>query len=184
MIAILGWGSLIWKPKQLPYDGFWRQGGPILPLEFSKVTPTRPLNIVLDPINGVHCQARFAMSLRTTLAEAIADLKQRESCDDEFIGYLDQENDRSSLQEYPQQIDVEDEVRQWCASQGISAAIWTAVPPNFEQCVGVEFSVSAAIEYLKELSQSGLNSALEYIRNTPAEIMTPVRKRVTEIWGS
>lgn len=55
MIAILSWGSLIWKPEALPYQGAWNPGGPVLPLEFTRVKTARPLTLVLDQVNGVDC---------------------------------------------------------------------------------------------------------------------------------
>ncbi len=40
-IAILGWGSLIWDRRDLQIAGDWQQGGPVLPIEFSRIYPTR-----------------------------------------------------------------------------------------------------------------------------------------------
>ena len=37
-IAILGWGSLVWDSRQLPHSGEWHTGGPVLPIEFSRVS--------------------------------------------------------------------------------------------------------------------------------------------------
>lgn len=34
-IVFLGWGSLIWDPRELPVIGDWQSGGPVLPIEFS-----------------------------------------------------------------------------------------------------------------------------------------------------
>ena len=40
-IAILGWGSLIWDPRDLQFDGQWRENGPLFPIEFSRPSPTQ-----------------------------------------------------------------------------------------------------------------------------------------------
>jgi hypothetical protein len=37
-IAMLAWGSLIWNPRDLPISGEWRQAGPVLPIEFSRIS--------------------------------------------------------------------------------------------------------------------------------------------------
>lgn len=178
MIAIIGWGSLIWKPESLPYEGYWQVGGPSLPLEFTRITSQRPLTLVLDPVNGVICPTRFSFSSRTNLPEAIDDLKQREGTSEENIGYLDLKQRRSSIQVYPQQLNVEAEVRRWCLEHQLDAAIWTAIPPNFEERAGNKFSVEAAIRYFKCLSKAEQESTLEYIRNTPPEINTPLRQQM------
>lgn len=183
MIAILAWSSLIWKPQKLAYRGTWKTGGPILPLEFSRVTEIRPLTLVLDPQSGVACPTRFAMSAHNQLSDAIADLQSREDAPDECVGYLDLQQNLSSCQKYPEQINVEGIIRNWCHENQISAAIWTALPPNFADCIGVEFSVDTAIDYLKHLPQSEQARALEYFQKTPAEINTPLREKVAMEWS-
>jgi hypothetical protein len=37
-IAILAWGSLIWNPRYLPLASEWVLGGPVLPIEFARVS--------------------------------------------------------------------------------------------------------------------------------------------------
>jgi len=43
MIAILGWGSLIWDPQELELaDSAWHVDGPSLPIEFARVSGPDP----------------------------------------------------------------------------------------------------------------------------------------------
>ena len=37
-IAILGWGSLVPDPRGLPIADGWHQAGPVLPIEFSRIS--------------------------------------------------------------------------------------------------------------------------------------------------
>jgi hypothetical protein len=182
MIAILGWSSLIWKPQDLPYEGDWKQGGPVLPLEFTRVKTARPLTLVLDPANGVACPTQFVWSSRTMLADAIKDLQERENASPKETGYIDLQQNLSSIQDYPEQINVDRIVRQWCQEQQIPAAIWTAIPPNFKEELGVEFSVEAAMQYFEQLPQPDQDSVVEYIQNTPSEITTPFRQKLEIVW--
>lgn len=183
MIAILAWSSLIWKPQDLPYSGSWKQGGPVLPLEFSRVKTARPLTLVLDPVHGAKCPTRFAWSSRTRLEDAIKDLQDRESASSEEIGYVDLQDNLSSIQVYPQQIDLDPIVRQWCNQHQARAAVWTAIPPNFTEELGTAFSVNAAMQYLEQLPEADQKSVLEYIQNTPADITTPFRQKIEAAWA-
>jgi hypothetical protein len=182
MIAILGWGSLIWKPEELHYQEPWEKGGPVLPLEFSRITSDRPLTVVLDPVNGVACPTRFAWSTKATLSDAVADLGQREGASEEHVGYIDLQDNQSSIQKYPEQINIDSVMHRWCKDNQIVAAVWTAIPPNFSERLGVNFSVEAALQYLKSLPKPAQARALEYIRKTPAEVSTPLRRRITTEW--
>ena len=47
-IAILGWGSLIWNQNGLPVKGQWKKNGPVLPIEFSRVSRDGRLTLVID----------------------------------------------------------------------------------------------------------------------------------------
>ena len=37
-IAVLGWGSLIWDPKELDANNEWNNDGPFLPIEFARIS--------------------------------------------------------------------------------------------------------------------------------------------------
>ena len=88
-IAILGWGSLIWDKGELPVKGEWRQGGPSLPIEFSRVSSDCRLTLVIDHKNGEPVTTWFAQSNRNDLDDAICDLREREGTICKRIGYLD-----------------------------------------------------------------------------------------------
>lgn len=180
-IAILGWGSLIWKPENLPIASEWKTGGAVLPLEFSRISDNRKLTIVLDPERGATCTTRFAFSDRSNLADAIEDLTAREQTVQEQIGFVDLPRHLSSISAYPHQVDVNALVRQWCDNYQIEAAIWTALKPNFQQKLGKPFAIEAAIDYLQQLPTDDRASAIDYFRQTPIEIDTPLRQAVTQL---
>jgi hypothetical protein len=46
-IAFVGWGSLIWNPGKLPLATNWTEVGPILPIEFSRISKDGRLTLAL-----------------------------------------------------------------------------------------------------------------------------------------
>src|SRR5690348_7606352 len=88
-IAILGWGSLIWNPRDLPISGKWQQNGPILPIEFSRISDNGRLTLVIDEHYGVDVSTCYTLSPRPTLSEAVTDLQRREGCPVENIGFVE-----------------------------------------------------------------------------------------------
>ena len=48
MIVCLGWGSLIWRPVDLPV-GDWRDDGPEIKVEFVRESTDHRLTLMLDP---------------------------------------------------------------------------------------------------------------------------------------
>ena len=75
-------------------------------------------------------------------------------------------------------MNVVDTVATWCRSRGVDAAVWTALPAQFEKQTGRSFSVDTAVLYLKGLPQSARTNALDYVRKAPEETETPVRARL------
>ena len=82
-IAVIGWGSLIWDLDNLAplIEGTWLMGGgPVLPMEFSRVSPKRlqALAVCLDPQYGDPCQTNAIISIRDDIHDAAEDLRARE----------------------------------------------------------------------------------------------------------
>jgi hypothetical protein len=166
-IAILGWGSLIWDQRELPTSGDWQKGGPILPIEFSRISSDGRLTLVIDEENGVPVKTRYAESGSGTLNQAIEDLSQREGSPASRIGVVSQtiQNKRAGFET----------IKEWATTHKWDAVVWTGLPSNFKDQRQVPFTVKNGLAYLKSLSGEGKAKALTYIERAPEEVITPLR---------
>jgi hypothetical protein len=171
-IAILGWGSLIWNPRNLRFVGEWQPNGPVLPIEFSRKSGNGRLTLVIDTTKGKKLTTRFALSSFMSLPQAIENLRAREETLTQNIGYINlRDNTYSSRTE---QFRV---IRKWAKQQNFAAVIWTDLSPSFPD---KSFTVNRAVKYLKSLNFQTSTVAREYINRAPTEIMTPLRLRLIE----
>jgi hypothetical protein len=171
-IAILGWGSLVWDPRALPLAGPWLQGGPYLPIEFTRISTDGRLTLVIDYINGAGITVRFATSARRELDDAVEDLRQREGpTRRENIGSVTAQSDPTTVAH-----DRAGQIAAWCRAAGFDAAVWTALGSNFREKRGTPFTVGAAMKYLAQLGGEQRRLAFEYVNRAPAEVDTPLRR--------
>jgi hypothetical protein len=177
-IAIIAWGSLIWDPRELPIDGSWQNGGPRLPLEFSRVSKDGRLTLVIDQDHGAVVDTSYAASPRAVLGDAIADLAAREGTTLKRIGFVDS---IGSAQGPPEHARACAQVRSWLAATDFAAAIWTALDSNFESTIGRPFTVENAVGYLEALLVSARERALNYFAKSPREVDTPLRRRLVDL---
>jgi len=185
-IAILGWGSLLWDPRDLKLDAPFEPTGPNLPIELCRISKNRRLTLIIDERFGTLCQTYAAASAFTDLAEAVENLRVREemssAADVGFAVIASQERSPHAVKRHPHAIET---IADWTAHAGYDAAIWTALDSDFEAQTREPFSVNAAMRFLEHLEQHDPDAfarALEYIRRAPGATQTPVRETTAARW--
>lgn len=183
-IAILGWGSLIKEPRNLPVVGEWKPDGPKLWVEFSRISQGGEragcLTLVIDERNGSEIPTLHILSKSTELRQAIGDLQEREGTSFCNIGFCEVACERFASKALARHPESCERIRAWTKNMGFDAAIWTALPPRFKDAIAIPFSPEAALKHLNGLPSAKLQKALAYIHNAPEKTMTPFRRLVLE----
>ncbi len=137
-VAVLGWGSLIWNPGCLRLgDGEWRPDGPVLPIEFARISGSgeEPERLTLTLREGAQDVPTLWSELeQDELDVARANLAQREKCAVERIGYVGP-NGGSQLRAITDPTAAQELLRRleaWRVEKGFDAVIWTDLRSNFE----------------------------------------------------
>jgi hypothetical protein len=184
--AVLAWGPLVRDPRDLQLAAEFAPNGPLLPIEFCRVSDDGRLTLVVDETFGAVCKTYSAPSAIQSLDGTIENLRLREGASNaRGIGFVEPASGRESdiaMQRHPKAVAA---IAAWAASNGYDAAIWTALESNFDEQGGEPFSVTAAIRYLETLQSrdaAKFAQALAYVRNAPVEVETPVRDDVNKRW--
>ena len=178
-IAVLGWGSLIWDRRDLPIVREWQHGGPVLPIEFSRISSDGRLTLVIDEEHGTDVPTRFARTAGGSLTDAIDGLWIREGRPSrDRIGFVNLVSDTEqdwSRQRHPAACD---RIKAWARAQNWEAVVWTALISNFSEKRGEPFSTEAAARYFSDLTGETRIRAAEYVEKAPEEVDTPFRRLV------
>ena len=186
LIAVIGWGSLIWCPGCLRIKIPWHGDGPALPIEFARISDDKRLTLVLHP-GSVDQVTYWAVSELETLEDARENLRIREGTSSKCIHSLTSDGQTEG------EIDltVAASIREWLAGRkGIQAVVWTGLLSNWPQKRNnKQFTTEDAVAYVRELeserdqANTAYNRAREYVTNTPPQIQTPVRKIIGQRKG-
>lgn len=176
-IAILGWGSLIWQPKELKYDKEigWIPDGPKLPIEFSRISGDGRLTLVIDK-NALPIRTLYAVSSYEKLDEAILDLAVREKCTKDKIGRYKKDKEDTFPVDFP----YKDKIKNWIDNTDCDAVIWTNLSKSFKDKIGLEHNSNNVIKYLETLPELTKVIAEEYIRKAHTQIKTEIRKAIED----
>ncbi len=176
-IAVIGWGSLIWSPGRLELQSGWRRDGPLLPVEFARVSQDGRLTLVIVESDEVDEQrALWALSGFSDIESAIENLRARERTTMEWIGNWDgQPKPRT---------DIEGKIAGWCEERTLEGAVWAALPPRDKNGnKGKVMPHAEAIKYLNDLDGDCRERAKEYIQKAPNQINTKMRQLVRSQLG-
>src|SRR5213595_34569 len=166
-IAILGWGSLIKEPRDLPIVGEWQPGGPKLWIEFSRISRRGERACCLTLVIDEKCESEVTtfhvLSRRSELSQAIADLQEREETSADDIGFCEIATGRFAPNAFSRHPKSCERIRAWAIDKKLDAGVWTALPRRFKDAIGIPFTPAAALEYVNGLPAATKQKALAYI---------------------
>jgi len=176
-IACLGWGSLVWDPRELPVQEKWFEDGPFLPIEFARKSNNGRLTLVIVPDYEVSVRSLWTLFSVNTIEEARESLFRRE-------GGLSEKNIARDIAVWPNRNPNDSvilEIERWAQVLGLEAVLWTALTPNFGN--NQHPTNKQAVKYLHGLPHEQRRNAEHYIRMTPRQVDTPYRRRFEAEFG-
>ena len=177
-IALLAWGSLLWKAEPLKIRDPWQWDGPRLPIEFAREGDGGELAVVLCA-GAPEIAVPWACLDETDLGVACEQLRIREAIPRsrrDGIGTVSRD------QPYVNTF-CADVVERWRESKDLDAVVWTALPPRSAGIEGRVPSAGEAVRYLRRLHGEIREHAKQYALNVPACIDTPIRREIKGCLG-
>jgi hypothetical protein len=173
IIACLGWGSLVWDPRELPIQRKWFDDGPLVRIEFARQSSDNRMTLVVDN-TAKPVRTLWAVMDPPDLDAAREALRRREGAEIKSIGYwVVGDPSPSSI------LGLAD----WAAARGVVAVIWTGLPPKFGGTAGRKPQISEVLEHLQRLEGSQRDNAERYIRLAPKQIDTEYRRAIEAALG-
>ena len=170
-IACLGWGSLVWDPRELPIQREWFRDGPLIHVEFARQSQDGRITLVLEP-NALPVRSLWALMDAMTLADARSALARREG-----IPSKNEARDIGSWSVGEAPSGVTPQIDSWATAHGIHHVVWTALQPKFSG-IDQNPSVTQVVEYLEQLVGAKRDNAEKYVRRTPRQIDTIYRRNI------
>ena len=66
-------------------------------------------------------------------------------------------------------------IKEWARRNDFDAVVWTSLRSNFQKILEIPFTIDNAVQYVRNLDEPVKSKAMEYINESPVEIITPVR---------
>ncbi|HEV7241290.1 MAG TPA: hypothetical protein VGQ36_18810 [Thermoanaerobaculia bacterium] len=177
-IAILGWGSLIWCPGGLRIKTRWHTDGPLLPIEFARISQDDRLTLVIQP-GSAEQSTYWAFSEFAELKDACKNLKDRERTKSSDIHHV--LRDRTTGGDVDP--DVASKVNSWVAQHDdVEAVVWTGLTSNWREKRGRDFTAEDAEHFLlgleskRDYATAIYDRAREYLTHAPRGVDTAVRQ--------
>lgn len=170
-IACLGWGSLVWDPRELPIQRKWFADGPFVQVEFVRQSDNGRMTLVLDAV-APPVRSLWAVMDQTDIVDAREALRKRERVsrerEAEILGWSKGKSSPKLIIDLPE----------WAASRSVEGVVWTGLPSKFNGKEGRTPTIKQVLEYLEGLTGAARDVAECYIRYAPRQIDTPYRRRI------
>ena len=188
-IAVLAWDLLVRDRRELQVATYFEPNGPLLPIEFCRVSSDGRLTLVVDETFGDVCTIYSAPSAIQSLDEAIENLRLKEGMP---------ARDKSGLSKRPPAAKatlrcnaIHKRLRRFrpgrhrMATTPQSGPRWraTSTSPTRAGSRSPSRRRSATSKRWSP-GRRRIAEALAYIRNAPIEVETPVRDEVNKRWSA
>ncbi len=177
MIICLGWGSLVWDHRELPIHRHWFQDGPFISVDFLRQSQDNRITLVLHDA-AVPVRSLWAVMTSTTLEDAKNALAAREG-----LTSKDPTRNIGSWSRGDESPDCIHELPAWANAHGIKHVIWTALKPKIVDNQGNVPTKEHIVEHLRKLTGPERDNAEKYIRLTPPQIDTEIRRHIEATLG-
>jgi hypothetical protein len=168
-IACIGWGSLVWNPGNLLVENKeWFFDGPLLPIEFVRISSDKRVTLVIDEISSPISTLWNIMDTED-LQKAFNSLLEREGTIARRIHTIDCTSKPETK--------IQKIVQEWLKTKNLDKAIWTGLYLN-ANTQNARPTISEIIKHLKSLDKHELQKAKEYILRAPKQINTKYRKLI------
>lgn len=171
VVACLGWGSLVWDPRELPIQRTWFADGPFGRIEFVRQSDDGRITLVLEPsANLVRC----LWSVMDTPSLSVA---RKALCKREGIQEARITTHIGSWSVGAPADELLPGLPEWAMSRGVRHVIWTALKARFNgQAEAPE--KEQVVSYLRGLTGAERDHAERYIRCAPRQIDTTYRRHI------
>jgi len=166
LIACLGWGSLVWDPRELPIQRQWFADGPFVKVEFVRKSCNGRITLALDS-SAVPVRSLWAVMDNTDIGAAKEALRKREGT---ILTHIEEWSRGKAAPTLLL------DIPQWAESHSVESVVWTALPSKFNGVNGQTPNVEQVIQYLSSLTGAVRDTAERYIRFAPRQIDTPYRR--------
>ena len=172
-IACLGWGSLIWRPENLPIQNSWFENGPMLPIEFTRISSNDRVTLIIDK-KAKPIRTLWTLMTKNNLSDCINSLAQREETNSNNIHHI---STRDSTDD-----DVKMIIKEWLLNNNLDTAIWTALSFS-SKTNNIRPDIQIILKHLDTLDTDKKKKAEEYIRKAPKQIDTDYRREIEAKFG-
>jgi len=182
-IVCVAWGSLVWDPRELPIQRHWFEDGPFGSVEFSRQSGDDRITLVLDK-DALPVRLLWAKMTSPTLEKAMEALAKREG-----ITAADWKSRIGSWRVGSCAPDTMPALPSWAQANGIDAAVWTALEPQFKKKPGDAKPTKGrptsawVVDFLGGLTGPVRDNAERYFRRAPPQIDTEYRRLVEATLG-
>ncbi|MEO5789254.1 hypothetical protein [Gelidibacter sp.] len=173
-IACIGWGSLIWRPERLKIQNYWFEDGPILPIEFTRISSDNRVTLIIDE-EAKPIRTLWTLMTCDDLTEAKESLIKREGVKKDSLIHSLTQNDNVTDE-------IQEDIQNWLKEKKIDCAIWTGL--SYSDKTNKERpSIEKIISHLNEIEHNERKLAKEFIRKAPRQIDTEYRRQIEKEFG-